>query len=884
MPVDSPPTLVTVLTGPAGIGRTTALSRLRDRAGERGAPTVSVRLAPPENQLPFHLVSRLVGELSLLPTVERHHRSPTAESPGGDGSAAVERQAVMLADGLAAQPGLVVLVDDAQWIDDASLTVLERAVRMRPDPAVRLVCAVRTPAGPAVTGRVLLDRLRADGLARVVTLRPLPTRELDGVVADLLGVPPHPSLRRHLRRTSRGVPAALHVALDAHRRSGSVRVVDHRARLTGAEPTFDQPAVHALLAPIRALPTPAWAVAKAVAVLHPLDGAVPALTATALDLTREEVASGLADLVEARVLRLRRRDGQLTWRFVVPLLGPALRSQLGAFERRSLARVAVDALWSGVAHCADPAYLADRLAEAGRLAGGDRVVRDLLRAGTTAPAADGLAAATWLTAAVELAATPTERASAVLARTSVHCLRGDFPAAGRDALLLLDRYAGDLPSDRWPELLLGYLTSLRGTGDVEAVRRIADGQYDLPGPAGPVAVARAAALCMLGRLAEAERLLVDLTLDRDEPAAVTLRSAVATLRGRPLPADPPDPGRHPQLPLLVATLVRASAMVGDPDAAERVLTEQALDRSRLPQLDQALLAWPRGRWDEALDLAGLSLADNSVGGFQPGHSALCHAAAVSYLGRGRPARARALLAGARIGQPALPYLLDLAEAEIERAFGADVAAARLVSAGLTGATQSGAVPGVAELWLLHTELAVARGDGDAARQGVDETGRLATATGSAYVTVHHLLARVAADRSGTAAQEAVSIARELGQPFLLAGVAQRAAVVGDDPAPLLGEAYELYRGLDAGLHRCWIRKLMRAHDVPVPGRAETVVENERLLATLVAEGASNRELATVLRTSEKSVEGRLSRLFARTGCRSRVELATAVITGDYQPE
>jgi DNA-binding NarL/FixJ family response regulator len=74
---------------------------------------------------------------------------------------------------------------------------------------------------------------------------------------------------------------------------------------------------------------------------------------------------------------------------------------------------------------------------------------------------------------------------------------------------------------------------------------------------------------------------------------------------------------------------------------------------------------------------------------------------------------------------------------------------------------------------------------------------------------------------------------------------------------------------------------MRKHDVLIPNRSATVAENDRLLATLVADGASNRELATVLLTSEKSIEGMLARLFARTGYRSRVDLAAAVLTGGY---
>jgi DNA-binding NarL/FixJ family response regulator len=75
---------------------------------------------------------------------------------------------------------------------------------------------------------------------------------------------------------------------------------------------------------------------------------------------------------------------------------------------------------------------------------------------------------------------------------------------------------------------------------------------------------------------------------------------------------------------------------------------------------------------------------------------------------------------------------------------------------------------------------------------------------------------------------------------------------------------------------------MRERNVAVPGRQSTVTENERLLAVLVAEGLGNKQLATVLRNSEKSVEGRLSRLFSRTGYRSRVELAMAILSDEFE--
>ncbi|MFC0541900.1 LuxR C-terminal-related transcriptional regulator [Kutzneria chonburiensis] len=79
------------------------------------------------------------------------------------------------------------------------------------------------------------------------------------------------------------------------------------------------------------------------------------------------------------------------------------------------------------------------------------------------------------------------------------------------------------------------------------------------------------------------------------------------------------------------------------------------------------------------------------------------------------------------------------------------------------------------------------------------------------------------------------------------------------------------------LFRFAVRNHMRDHNIPIPGRQSTVEENEQLLTVLVAEGMGNRQIATILDTSEKSVEGRLSRIFSRTGRRSRVEVAVALL-------
>lgn len=106
-----------------------------------------------------------------------------------------------------------------------------------------------------------------------------------------------------------------------------------------------------------------------------------------------------------------------------------------------------------------------------------------------------------------------------------------------------------------------------------------------------------------------------------------------------------------------------------------------------------------------------------------------------------------------------------------------------------------------------------------------------------------------------------------------------------DPVPLLRGAAAFFgaRGFDAIVRRC--HSLLAAAGAPVPrrGRGDAVVP-ERLRAmgvtsremdvlALVGEGLSNREVATRLFLSPKTVERHLSSLFDRTGRRSRGELA-----------
>ncbi|MCO1580399.1 hypothetical protein M8C13_32060 [Crossiella sp. SN42] len=95
-----------------------------------------------------------------------------------------------------------------------------------------------------------------------------------------------------------------------------------------------------------------------------------------------------------------------------------------------------------------------------------------------------------------------------------------------------------------------------------------------------------------------------------------------------------------------------------------------------------------------------------------------------------------------------------------------------------------------------------------------------------------------------------------------------AAQVAEEPRPWLQEAYEIVRRLGGDLLRMRIKARLREFGVTPPRRRDTAPE------------LSDVELiAGAMRVSEKTVESYLTRLFAKTGCGCRLDLATASIEG-----
>lgn len=60
-----------------------------------------------------------------------------------------------------------------------------------------------------------------------------------------------------------------------------------------------------------------------------------------------------------------------------------------------------------------------------------------------------------------------------------------------------------------------------------------------------------------------------------------------------------------------------------------------------------------------------------------------------------------------------------------------------------------------------------------------------------------------------------------------------------------------------------------------------LTRREREIATLVATGASNKEIALQLAISTKTVKNMLTKVFVKTGARSRTELAVQLLVSKF---
>ncbi|MFD0903493.1 ATP-binding protein, partial [Actinomadura sediminis] len=302
------------LIGEPGVGKTRLLGELADGAGARKLPCLAGRAAEFEQEMPFGAVVDALddlleesvpelpdAQLRLLGTVFPALSDPAAEPApaGGDPESRVARYQLHrtvrhLLEQLAAPSGLVLILDDLHWADDATIELLDHLVRHPPRARV-LVAAAYRPAQASPRLAALVDAAGPHGTRMPVD--PLSR----GEVEEFLGPRVSAARCESLYKASGGNPFYLEALARMGRDDGTA--VDGTDWSQGVADLTEVPAAvrTALQVELSALPPEALLLARGAAVAA--DFFEPALAAVAAELDEADALAALDVLTGHDVVR-----------------------------------------------------------------------------------------------------------------------------------------------------------------------------------------------------------------------------------------------------------------------------------------------------------------------------------------------------------------------------------------------------------------------------------------------------------------------------------------------------------------------------------------------------------------------------------------------------
>ena len=881
-----------VLHGEAGIGKTSLWLAGVDAATAAGFRVLSARPAEPEAGLGFSGIGDLLARdvdtvLAALPPVQRS--ALEAALLLGETRRDVEQRAVAAAflaalRMLSTTGSLCVAVDDLQWLDGESLGVVRYAFARLADAPVAVLTAVRGAPPEWLRRSVGEDRLRAvhvDGLSVGATNELLRSR---------LGIDlPRPTTIR-LWEASRGNPFFALELGSALQAQGGTLVPSEGLPISSDLGELLQQRLSGLT-------PPGLDVARVVAAAaEPTVPLVEAVVGAPFD-------DGLADALSARILEI---DGE-TLRFTHPLLGSAVSSRLTPRRRRALHGRLAELVRSSDARARHLALAA---------AGPDRKVASALEDAARSARARGATVT-----AVELA-----EESARLTQDA------DREDTRRRRFLAADLHALAGSTGRANELLRGILVEsapgaeraevLVKLGQIQPGRREPEALYEQALQEGKsdnrleaTIHLRLSGLQRWGEGVERGAEHADLALraakrsgDVSLLAEALVEQACWQLRAgngfpreqaeealrleRTLPDWPRDFGAADNIAMELMWIV-------DLDPARKLLLELRDAHRRRDETRQeayvlwilAMVEWRGGNWNEAEAYLGEHAALNDQLGHEP-TADIPDAILAAHRGRVADARAWAEDGVERgealgIGISVSGYLgvlgfLELSLGNAEQALGHLRRSYELRNVFMREPAQHlelgdylealvavGQLDEAAELIALWHERALA----------VDRAWALAVVARARGL---ELAARGDLDGAFASFDHAVGEHTRTSDPFqhartlLALGRTERRAKRRAAARNTLTETLERFERLGAPL---WAAQTRGELD-RIGGRraaGDDLTDAERRIASLVAQGKSNREVAAALFLTVHSVETALTRVYRKLGVRSRAELA-----GRYQ--
>jgi DNA-binding CsgD family transcriptional regulator len=897
-----------VIDGEAGIGKTSLFDATLTKAREHGFAIFSCRPAAAEAAFSFAALADLLSPvlpegLGRLPEPQRRALAAALLLDELEGSAPDKRAIAFAVYQLLRERGgspLLIAVDDVQWLDAASASVLAFALRrLAATPAATLVARRSSGGEPAPLG---LDRTLPSEQLRWLRLGPLSLGATHRLLRNRLGISfPRPTLVQ-LHDTSGGNPfyaLELGRALEqSGRRPGAgerLTAATSISSLVSARLAALSEDVREVLEPVALLSQPTVSIVEAVA----------SDTATVRGRLRTAEAAAIIELDDERV------------RFSHPLLAACVEAELDPRQRRSLHRRLAELV-------GDPEQSARHLALGANGPSGE--VAKQLETASAIAALRGASVAAAELAELSVSLTPGDARGEVLRRQLLaadhHYASGDAERsrenlerlldqlpAGSERAKVLRRLGEYSPNDLEKSERLLEQAFLEAASDPRLQAEIVMPRVSTAalrhGPAAGVQLARNLARVVedsgdpvLMAMFLAELSLSELLSAEGLTPGVLERALELEQQVGPLPS--------PTTPTLVEGVRLMYANEHDParEALQRAHTAAVARGSESGQ-DRALqflthLECRAGEWGRADEYAEAILQAGEQWGLDlEGSPTLWLRGLVdAYLGRLDQARARATEGVARsrawneqaflARNLAVLGLIDLSTGDYS-------AAAQRLGPLVRRSHERGAgfESSVYPPRELAIEALVAVGDLDEARVQLgwlEEAGRRratpwplamgARCRGLLQAAEGDLEAALASCEQALKVHERMPVPFERARTLLIYGTILRRAKRRRAARETIEEALSIFESLPAPV---WAAKA-RAENARIGGRAASdsgLTPSERRIAEVVAEGKTNKEAAAGLFISVHTVEDALKRIYRKLGVRSRTELSRR-LNGDSQ--
>jgi DNA-binding CsgD family transcriptional regulator len=843
-----------VLAGLAGVGKTRLATECLGLAAARGFATARVTGGQAASRLAFGALAPLL---------------PVSTGPGMERAEVLSRATDAVVE-LGGGRRLVLMVDDAHLLDDASAALVHRLAATRSAFVVATV-RMEEPAPDAVVG------LWRDGLAERIEVPPLNAACIETLLTGALGGPVGAATLHHLAESSAGNALYLRELVLAGVESGALVDDDGIWRMSQST-VLSNRLVELIEARLAGVVDPDRKVLEALAFGEPLGiGCLTTLTSP----------ESLDQLGERGLIVTTQHGRRLEASLAHPLYGEVIRARTPALRSQLVHQGLAARLQATGARRREDAL---RFATWRLDAGGDMSPELMVAAAATARNRwDLRLAARMAEAAVQVGG----GFEAAHLRADIAILEGDVDGAEQQLAVLLPMAADDRQRVRVVGSRVDNLTmSLGRTADAlrvldEALAVIAD-----PEAREQLVVSQAKVLHLSGRLAEAMQVIEPLLTRPDQlifPMAAYTGGACLARAGRfseatevsrrgaaaALSAAGPLPGFRPS----TDAVVRCSVLLGsgrltqalalaEADYASGVaggsVTVQSVFALLLTRVHLAIgtVATAATHAREARNLFRQRQWRSLT------RTALTHLALASALA-GSTAEARAALT--ELDELALPTE-DLNAIELRRA-----RAWTEVAAGNRSAAHNH----------LREAIAIARHRGDVvwesdslhdlarlgwAEEAVDRLGELASVVEGGLATARARYATALVDDDVDALGHIAGAFEEMGA-WLYAAEASAAAAVA------LRRAGKGRRAAWAELRAGALARRCEGASTP----ALRAIESQALLsrreievAALAATGLANREIAERLTVSVRTVENQLQRAYEKLGVTRRADLAQAL--------